>query len=422
MSQIKELYKEFNLDLISQEENTNNINHNYSSSKKLNSLLNLGEENKDEKDSIISDLEEDDEPFLATNEIKSKNIFHNPINLNLNLNKENNNNLPKYNRIKMNLKEELNMDNNERKIEEDYNEIIKDFLYISGYKTASTLIDLQNLKITNIINCSGDLCENLSFSGINYLTLNIRDNVSENIECLFFKCINYINEAKEKNGRVLIHCYKGVSRSVSVIISYLIYLYNWTYDEAFDFVQLKRPIANPNIGFYLQLKTFHKRITLNNDRLEIFSTSHFSKSQYDLIVCRLIYNNISLKSDEENEGGNDLGKVEGGGVEKNEKKEIFLNNKGMFIFAMKKNIFIVQGNSLSDKNYDIYKKQCLNYINDIKKYERLGDDININNNGENVDIIKQNEFEKKYQELINDKLIEIKFSDDNYIDNKLYVD
>ena len=98
MSQIKELYKEFNLDLISQEENTNNINHNYSSSKKLNSLLNLGEENKDEKDSIISDLEEDDEPFLATNEIKSKNIFHNPINLNLNLNKENNNNLPKYNR------------------------------------------------------------------------------------------------------------------------------------------------------------------------------------------------------------------------------------------------------------------------------------------------------------------------------------
>ena len=84
MSLIKELSKEFNLDLIPQEENTNNINHNYSSSKKLNSLLNLQEENKDEKDSIISDLEEDDEPFLDPNEIKTKNIFHNPINLNLN--------------------------------------------------------------------------------------------------------------------------------------------------------------------------------------------------------------------------------------------------------------------------------------------------------------------------------------------------
>ena len=45
MSLIKELSKEFNLDLIPQEENINNINHNYSSSKKLNSLLNLQEEN-----------------------------------------------------------------------------------------------------------------------------------------------------------------------------------------------------------------------------------------------------------------------------------------------------------------------------------------------------------------------------------------
>ena len=34
MSLIKELYKEFDLDLISQEENKNIINHNYPSSKK----------------------------------------------------------------------------------------------------------------------------------------------------------------------------------------------------------------------------------------------------------------------------------------------------------------------------------------------------------------------------------------------------
>ena len=363
MSLIKELYKEFNLDLIPQEENNNDINHNFPSSKKLNSNLKLQEQVQEEKDSIISDLDEDDEPYLNTNEIKNNNKFHNPINLNLNLD---NNNIPKYNRI--NLKEELNMDNNEvKKSDEDYSEIIKDFLFISGYKTASTLSDLQNLKITNIINCSGDLCENLEFSGIHYLTLNIRDNVSENIECIFYKCINYIDEAKEKNGRILIHCYKGVSRSVSVLISYLIYLYKWTYDKAFDFVQLKRPIANPNIGFYLQLKTFHKRITLNTDRLEIFSVSHFSKSQYDLIVCRLIFNNINIKNDKDDEEENVINE------EKNEKKEIILNIKGMFIFAMKENIFIVEGSNISDKNLNIYKNESIHYINDIRKYENLGE-------------------------------------------------
>ena len=409
MSLIKELYKEFNLDLIPQEENNNDINHNFPSSKKLNSNLKLQEQVQEEKDSIISDLDEDDEPYLNTNEIKNNNKFHNPINLNLNLD---NNNIPKYNRI--NLKEELNMDNNEvKKNDEDYSEIIKDFLFISGYKTASTLSDLQNLKITNIINCSGDLCENLEFSGIHYLTLNIRDNVSENIECIFYKCINYIDEAKEKNGRILIHCYKGVSRSVSVLISYLIYLYKWTYDKAFDFVQLKRPVANPNIGFYLQLKTFHKRITLNTDRLEIFSVSHFSKSQYDLIVCRLIFNNINIKNDKDDEEEKVIND------EKNEKKEIVLNIKGMFIFAMKENIFIVEGSNISDKNLNIYKNESIHYINDIRKYENLGEN---NISSDKIKIIKQNEFEEKYDELINDKMISIKFSEDNYIDKKLYVD
>lgn len=417
MSLIKELYKEFNLNLNSQEENSNNNNINFSSSKKLNTNLNLQEHIHDDKESIVSDLDEDDEPYLNANEIKSKNVFHNPINLNLNLNQvdnqeqKNNIQIPRYDRIKMNLKEELNMDNNEIKKDEDYNEILKDFLYISGYKTASTSTDLQNMKITNIINCSGDLCENLCFSGINYLTLNIRDNVSENIECLFFKCINYINEAKEKNGRVLIHCYKGVSRSVSVLISYLIFLNKWTYDEAFDFVQSKRSIANPNIGFYLQLKTFHKRITLNTDRLEIFSVSHFSKSQYDLIVCRLVYNNISLKSD--NEDNNEIKE------EKKEKKEIILNNKGMYIFAMKKNIFIVEGKNISENNYEIYKKESLDYIKDIKKYEKLGIDNDIIGN---IKIIKQKEFEENYENMVNDEFLIINFNDENYIDNKLYVD
>ena len=419
MSLIKELYKEFDLNLPCQEEKNNAINRKYFSSKKLNSNLNLQEQTQDDKDSIVSDLDEDDEPYINSNEIKTKNIIRNPINLNLNLNQmenqtqNNNNQLPKYNRIKMNLKEELSMDNIEIKKEEDFNEIITDFLYISGYKTASTPCDLQNLKITNIINCSGDLCENLCFSGIDYLTLNIRDNVSENIECLFFKCINYINEAKEKKGKVLIHCYKGVSRSVSVLISYLIYLNKWTYDEAFDFVQSKRAIANPNIGFYLQLKTFHKRITLNFDRLEIFSVSHFSKSQYDLIVCRLIYNNISLKDNNNNEENCENIEIN---EEKKEKKEIILNNKGMFIFATKKKIFIVEGNNITEKNKDIYKTASMDYIKDIKKYEKLGVD------NDNINIIGQKEFEEKCDELINDEFLSIKFSEENFVDNKLYVD
>ena len=453
MSYIRELYKLFDLNEISTE---NEIDDN-------NNITNIKEEKKDQvnysplediKDDVFNDINED---YIAPNNFKT-NRYSQITSLNLPKNIEDekpkikNNNrisldiikdIPKYSRIKTN----RNDCYYNRTQEEDYNEIIKDSLYISSYKTASTVTDLKNLKITNIINCSGDLCENLSndssLLNIEYLTLNIRDNVSENIECLFFLCINYINDVREKKGRVLIHCYKGVSRSVSIVIAYLIYLYKWSYDKAFDFVQSKRSIANPNIGFYLQLKTFYKRLTLDNDRLEIFAVSHFCPEQHDLIVCRLIYNNISLKNNnqnknnknrsnnEDNEGDENEDSDENDNIGNNnennqnkeeteeniEKKDIVLNEKGMFIFTMKKNIFIVEGNKISEKNYIVYKNAAIDYIKQIKHFEKLGLDIN----EDNIEIIKQNEMEIKYMELINDHNIIIKFSETNNMD-KFYVD
>ena len=88
----------------------------------------------------------------------------------------------------------------------------------------------------------------------------------------------------------------------------------------------------------------------------------------------------------------------------------------MFIFATKKKIFIVEGNNITEKNYDIYKIASLDYIKDIKKYEKLGED------NDNINIIGQKEFEEKCDELINDEFLSIKFSEENFVDNKLYVD
>ena len=448
---IKELYKQFNLNSISTEE-TDDANLNILNSDKKDPDDN-DHIDEDIKEHILDDIDDIDDDYLnykdyKTTRYNSITSFNFPKDLpeekseiknnriSLNIIKD----IPKYNRLKTNRTDSYY----NRNQEEDYNEIIKDFLYISSYKTASTVTDLKNLKITNIINCSGDLCENLSpeasLLNIEYLTMNIRDNVSENIECLFFKCINYINKVKEQNGRVLIHCYKGVSRSVSIVICYLIYLYKWTYDEAFDFVQSKRSIANPNIGFYLQLKTFQKRLTLNNDRLEIFAVSHFSKEQHECIVCRLIYNNISLKNknennSEENEESEEHGKDNDNDNEKNknetnsddgnenkkeneiEKKEIILNEKGMFIFAMKNNIFVVEGKNISETNRDIYRKGAFDYIKEIIKFEHLGVEIDI----DKIEVIKQDEMDAKYKEIINSYNIIITFSDVNNID-KLYID
>jgi len=430
---IRELYKYFNENLTPEDDNDEDNNNIMNEDIKEDNNTNLLDEIKynifeDINDDYINPNDCMTNRFNCINSLKLPKISENSEDKKTNkLSFDFIKDIPKSSRGKTNREE--NYFN--RKQEEDCNEIIKDFLYISSYKTASTITDLKSLKITNIINCSGDLCENLSpdssLLDIEYLTLNIKDNVSENIECLFFKCINYINEIKSKKGRVLIHCYKGVSRSVSIVIAYLIYLYKWNYDEAFDFVQSKRSMANPNIGFYLQLKTFHQRLNLDSDRLEIFSVSHFNPEQKDLIVCRLIYNNISLKDkssdkkyldDIESDDDDDYieENEESEDNKKEEKKEVVLNEKGMFIFAMKQKIFIAEGKKISEKNYELYKKSAFDYIKEIQKFEKLG----FETKEDNIQIIKQSELEEKYEELINDKNIIIQFSESNDMD-KFYI-
>ena len=39
-------------------------------------------------------------------------------------------------------------------------------------------------------------------------------------------------------GRVLVHCRYGVSRSVALVMCYLMYLKDWSYDETLQYMQV----------------------------------------------------------------------------------------------------------------------------------------------------------------------------------------
>jgi protein-tyrosine phosphatase len=110
--------------------------------------------------------------------------------------------------------------------------------------------------------------------------------------------INFIEEVKQQGGRVLIHCMQGVSRSVSLIICYLIYTRKLNFDEALNYVIDKRAIAGPNFGFGIQLQYFFKRLyePPENFRVypKIFAVASYQAEQLDKIVCRLVYETVKL--------------------------------------------------------------------------------------------------------------------------------
>ena len=59
------------------------------------------------------------------------------------------------------------------------------------------------------------------------------------------------------NGRVLVHCWSGVSRSVSTIVGYMIKYYHMSPDDALTTIRETRPQADPNSAYLQELDDFY---------------------------------------------------------------------------------------------------------------------------------------------------------------------
>ncbi|XP_010532706.1 PREDICTED: dual specificity protein phosphatase 1 isoform X2 [Tarenaya hassleriana] len=64
--------------------------------------------------------------------------------------------------------------------------------------------------------------------------------------------------AKKQGGGVLVHCFVGRSRSVTVVVAYLMKKHGMTLSQALQHVKSKRPVASPNAGFIKQLEELEK--------------------------------------------------------------------------------------------------------------------------------------------------------------------
>ncbi len=103
--------------------------------------------------------------------------------------------------------------------------------------------------------------------GINYQIYNkINDTPEQDILHIFGECFKFIDNALINNSKILIHCYAGISRSATILIGYLIYKLNMSFDDISNHIIKKRKIVHPNYGFYQQLKKFE---TMNiNKRID----------------------------------------------------------------------------------------------------------------------------------------------------------
>lgn len=64
----------------------------------------------------------------------------------------------------------------------------------------------------------------------------------------------FIGECRQMDGRILVHCNAGVSRSAAVVVGYFMRTERLSYADALALVRAQRPCCRPNDGFAKQLK------------------------------------------------------------------------------------------------------------------------------------------------------------------------
>jgi hypothetical protein len=79
-------------------------------------------------------------------------------------------------------------------------------LYVGGVIVAKDYALLKEHGITHVINCAGDVCRNYHPEHLLYQTFFLKDSKIENIECLFYPTLEYIEEAISSGGKVFVHC------------------------------------------------------------------------------------------------------------------------------------------------------------------------------------------------------------------------
>lgn len=81
------------------------------------------------------------------------------------------------------------------------------------------------------------------------MSLKLKDQSETNILEKLEESNNFIQKAVNNKENILIHCFQGKSRSVTLIVGYLMKYHKMTRDQALELIRKVRPIASPNYGF-----------------------------------------------------------------------------------------------------------------------------------------------------------------------------
>lgn len=139
---------------------------------------------------------------------------------------------------------------------------IRENIFIGNQCDAHFLSGLKEHNITHILNVADDVSSKFEDQFI-YCNLNVLDYGKDiGISRVFEDAFVFVNNALQESSesKILIHCRKGINRSVTITIALLMKQENLNLKQVWGEVKLKRKIAFPQKDNREQLITFEKSL------------------------------------------------------------------------------------------------------------------------------------------------------------------
>ena len=130
--------------------------------------------------------------------------------------------------------------------------------------------DVKAQGITHLLNVSISSPNIPSTDCLKYKKIPLKDYANENIKSVLEEAFEFIDEARRSSGHILVYCYAGISRSVTITVAYMMVRNNMLFDEAYSYVKSLKSDISPNIGFIGQLHQLEQSFDQNRSDSEFF--------------------------------------------------------------------------------------------------------------------------------------------------------
>mmetsp|Transcript_27847 Transcript_27847/g.56049 ORF Transcript_27847/g.56049 Transcript_27847/m.56049 type:complete len:171 (-) Transcript_27847:186-698(-) len=114
---------------------------------------------------------------------------------------------------------------------------------------------LRTLNVTHIVNASRNQ-SNPFCDSISYCSCAVADSTEADISAVLEATYWFISAALEESpdSVILVHCSRGISRSVAIVAGFLMRSFALSFHESIDRIRRSHPAAEPNDGFVAQLQ------------------------------------------------------------------------------------------------------------------------------------------------------------------------